>query len=220
MMHSWLRRSLVVAALVLLLCLPAPAQDAEPRAEETPVPPPSPRADEGAEGIDVPALVESGRFEEAIVALRPLLRQEAVDANALFLYGLASVGASQRPDRTDEERDVLLDEAIAAFHTMLVQRPEMVRVRLELARAFYLKGEDELAQRHFEHVLAGGVPQPVVANVQGFLAAIRRPAIAGASAWASALAPDTNIGAASEERTIYIPMSSASPCRSSGTPTS
>ena len=204
-----LRRSLLLAALVLFPCLPAAAQDVEPRAEETPVPPPSPRADDGAEGVDVRALIGSGRFEEAIVALRPLLLQEEVDANALFLYGLASLGASQRPDRTDEERDVLLHEAIAAFHTMLVERPEMVRVRLELARAFYLIGRDELAQRHFEAVLAGGVPEAVAANVQSFLDRIR-----GRERWrfnvGFALAPDSNIGSGSEERTIYIPVGSAS----------
>ena len=198
-----LRRSLLLAALALFLSLPAAAQDTEPQTEETPLPLASPRADDGAEGVDVRALIASGRFEEAIVALRPLLQQEAVNANVLFLYGLASVGASQRPNRTDEERDVLLDEGIAAFHAMLVERPEMVRVRLELARAFYLKGEDELAQRHFEAVLAGGVPEAVAANVRHFLDEIR-----SRNRWSfnlgAALAPDSNIGAGSDERTIYI----------------
>ena len=43
------------------------------------------------------ALIDGGRYEEAIVALRPLLGQEPVDGNVLFLYGLASLEASQRP---------------------------------------------------------------------------------------------------------------------------
>ena len=196
-------RSLLLAALVLIPCLPAAAQDVEPQAEETPVPPPSPRAGDGAEAVDVQALIASGRFEEAIVALRPLLRQDAVNPDVLFLYGLASLEASQRPGRPDEERETLLNEAVAAFHTMLVQRPDLVRVRLELARAFYLKGEDELARRHFEQVLAGGVPEPVAANVQHFLDEIR-----GRGRWSFnagfAIAPDTNIGAGSDERTITI----------------
>lgn len=91
------------------------------------------------------ALIDAGRFEEAIMVLRPLLGQEPVDGNVLFLYGLASLEASQRPGREDEERELLLNEAIAAFHAMLVEAPGLVRVRLELARAFYLKGEDNLA---------------------------------------------------------------------------
>ena len=219
MMLASLRRSLLVAALVLLPCLPAAAQEVEPPAEETPVPPPppSPHADDaaqspaGAETAPSPsaaeaaagALVDAGRFEEAIVALRPLLEQEQIEPNALFLYGLASLEASQRPGRTDEERETLLNEAIAAFHVMLVQRPDLVRVRLELARAFFLKGEDELARRHFEAVLAGGVPDEVAANVNLFLNEIR-----SRGRWSFnvgfALAPDSNIGAGSEERTIYI----------------
>ena len=202
------RRCLRLAALALFLSLPAAAQDTEPQAGETPVPPPSPRADDAAPPpaaaeADLRALVDAGRFEEAIAALRPLLGQETIEPGALFLYGLASLEASQRPGRPDEERAVLLDEAIAAFHLMLVQRPDLVRVRLELARAFFLKGEDELARRHFEAVLAGGVPDAVAANVNLFLDEIR-----SRGRWSFnvgfSLAPDTNIGAGSEERTIYI----------------
>ena len=200
-----LRRGLLLAALSLFLCLSAAAQKEEPQAEapaaeaapaETA---PAPAAAEAAAG----ALIDAGRFEEAIVALRPLLEQESIVPNALFLYGVASLEASQRPGRTDEERETLLDEAIAAFHVMLVQAPGLVRVRLELARAFFLKGEDQLAQRHFEAVLAGGVPDAVAANVNLFLNEIR-----SRGRWSFnvgfALAPDSNIGAGSEERTIYI----------------
>ena len=200
-----LRRGFLLAALSLFLCLPAAAQEDEPQAEAPPaeaVPAetaPAPAAAEAAAG----ALIDAGRFEEAIVALRPLLEQESIVPNALFLYGVASLEASQRPGRTDEEREVLLDEAIAAFHVMLVQAPGLVRVRLELARAFFLKGEDQLAQRHFEAVLAGGVPDAVAANVNLFLNEIR-----SRGRWSFnvgfALAPDSNIGAGSEERTIYI----------------
>ena len=213
-----LRRSLLIAALVLLPCLPAAAQEAEPPAEAPgqdaaeeplPLPPDADKADaaaavaEAERAAQAQALIEAGRFEEAIVALRPLLEQDSIGPNALFLYGLASLEASQRPGRPDEEREVLLDEAIAAFHVMLVQRPDLVRVRLELARAFFLKGEDRLAQRHFEQVLAGGVPEEVAANVNLFLGEIR-----SRGRWSFnvgfALAPDSNIGAGSEERTIFI----------------
>ena len=215
-----LRRCLLLAALTLLPCLPAAAQEAEPPAEapaqdaaEEPVPLP-PAADkveaaaamaEAERAAQAQALMADGRFEDAIVLLRPLLEQESIGPDALFLYGLASLEASQRPGRPDEEREVLLDEAIAAFHVMLVQRPDLVRVRLELARAFFLKGEDRLAQRHFEQVLAGGVPEAVATNVNLFLGEIR-----SRGRWSFnvgvALAPDSNIGAGSEERTIFIPV--------------
>ena len=54
-------------------------------------------------------------------------------------------------------------------------------MRLELARAFFLKEEDTLARRHFEQVLAGRPPPPVVANIVRFLRTMRsRPALGGA----------------------------------------
>ena len=190
---------ILAVAICLVVALPAWG------AEDAPAPPPSAPAEDGAGIGNVQALIDVGRFEQAIVALRPLLEQEPVDGNVLFLYGLASLEASQRPDRTDEEREVLLNEAIAAFHVMLVEAPGLVRARLELARAFFLKGEDDLATRHFEAVLAGGVPEPVAVNVQDFLDEIR-----ARNRWSFnvgfALAPDSNIGAGSEERTIYIPV--------------
>ena len=115
----------------------------------------------------------------------------AQDMGALFRQGMEAVEAGEH------------DKAIAAFREMLVADPSLVRVRLELARAFYLKGEDRLAKRHFERVLAGGVPPPVIANVRRFLAEIR-----ARRRWTMhagfALAPDTNIGATSDERIIYI----------------
>ena len=199
-----LLRTLAASALLLLL---TPGWGA---GDEPPLPPDSPEspaetASQPAAGSfeQAQALMGAGRFEEAIVILRSLLEQEQVEANAIFLYGLASLEASQRPGRTDEEREILLDEAIAAFHAMLVEAPGLVRVRLELARAFFLKGEDELATRHFEAVLAGGVPVAVAANVQVFLDEIRSRGRWSFSLGA-ALAPDTNIGAGSAERTIYI----------------
>ncbi len=196
-------------ALIICLGLASPAWSAEQEASPLPPSPPSPSPTEtasqsGPESIEqAQALIDRGRFEEAIIVLRLLLEQKRVEANTIFLYGLASLEASQRPGRADDERELLLNEAIAAFHAMLVEAPGLVRVRLELARAFFLKGEDDLAVRHFEAVLAGGVPDEVAANVNLFLNEIRSRGRWSFNAGV-ALAPDTNIGAGSEERTIYI----------------
>ena len=144
-----------------------------------------------------------GNFDEALAILRPLVGGRTVHADALFLFGLATLGASQAPGIDGEKREALLDEAIAAFHSMLVTRPDLIRVRLELGRAFLLKGEDRLARRHFEQVLAGKPPAPVALNVSRFLSIMR-----ARKRWSlrvgMALAPDSNIGAASDERTVYI----------------
>ena len=108
-----------------------------------------------------------------LAILRTLARGREVDGSVLFQIGLAATGASQQPGLADGQRKALLDEAIGAFRTMLIDRPGLVRVRLELARAFFLKGENDLSRRHFEHVLTGNPPAPVLANVRRFLAEIR-----------------------------------------------
>ena len=180
------------AACVLLLS--APVWGA---ADETTPSSPAAALDEAR------ALVNAGRFNTALTLLRSQVRGETIEANALFLYGLAATGASQQPDLADNERDALLDEAIAAFRTMLIADPGLVRVRLELARAFFLKGEDRLATRHFEQVLAGKPPAPVVLNVNRFLSQMR-----ARKRWSvrlgMALAPDSNISSRSDERTIVL----------------
>ena len=148
-------------------------------------------------------LLQEGRFEEALSVLRPLTQERVVHADALFLTGLAAIQASLHPEATEDEREALLDEAIAALRRMLIDRPELVRVRLELARAFFFKGEDSLSRQHFERVLASNPPASVTANVQVFLARMR-----ARKRWSArfgfSLAPDSNVGAASESEIIYI----------------
>ena len=138
----------------------------------------------------------------AAIFLLVSLPAAAQDFDALFRDSISAVEEAT-VETDDDRRDTLLDEAIAAFHAMLVERPNLVRVRLELARAFFLKGEDSLAVEHFETVMAGDVPDEVKANVDLFLAEIR-----ARRRWTFnlgvALAPDTNIGAGSDERTITI----------------
>ena len=127
--------------------------------------------------------------------------QDRDDLGSLFREGMVAIEEAGAAE--GDRRDELLEKAIANFRQMLVANPGLVRVRLELARAFYLKGEDPLARRHFEAVLAGAVPEPVAANVHAFLAEIRARRRWSFNAGFT-IAPDTNIGAGSDERTITI----------------
>ena len=147
-------------------------------------------------------LVLDGNFNGALEVLRRIDPGGANRTDVLFLTGLAAVGASGGAEE-GEGRDALLDEAVTAFRAILVDRPDLVRVRLELARAFFLKGEDGLARRHFERVLGGNPARAVVANINNYLAVIRARKRWTARAGA-ALAPDTNLGAESEAEIIYI----------------
>ena len=124
------------------------------------------------------------------------------ETGARFRAGMEALNAAHRTADRDA-RDAKLDEAVAAFRAILVGRPELVRVRLELARAFFLKEEDTLARRHFEQVLAGRPPPAVAANVQRFLN-IMRARRRWEAHFGAAIAPDSNMNAASGEKTIWL----------------
>ena len=190
------------AAVAVVLSAPISAAGEE-GGNPSPAVPTQGTSDPSVATEEAQTLLQERRFAEVLDLLRPLAQGPEVDARVVFLVGLAATELSRHPGMSDTEREALLDEAIAAFRFMLINRPDLVRVRLELARAFFLKGEDDLSREHFEHVLAGNPPAAVVANVQSFLEQIRarrRWTLHGGVA----LAPDTNIGATSEERIIYI----------------
>ena len=65
------------------------------------------------------------------------------------------------------------DAAAQVFRRILDERPDLLRVRLELARALYLAGKDEAARSQFETVLAADLPAPVAENVRTFLDRLR-----------------------------------------------
>ena len=59
--------------------------------------------------------------------------------------------------------------AAQRFETILKRHPELTRIRLELARAFYLAGRDREARSHFQASLREPLPASVEAAVEGFL---------------------------------------------------
>ena len=165
-----IRPLLRVLAASAFLLLPAAPSGAEK------VPPPSPATASKSVKTEIAkarALMKLRRYDLALGVLRPLVQDPRHRDSILFLTGIAALEHSQKKGREAKSRDTLLSEAIAYFRTMLIRNPGLVRVRLELARAFFLKGEDDLARRHFEQVLAGKPPAQVVVNVNRFLGQIR-----------------------------------------------
>ena len=131
-----------------------------------------------------------------------VLGQDASDIAPRFQAGMkALAGASNMEE--GKEREAALNEAIGNFRSILVNNPELVRVRLELAHALFLKGKDTLARRHFEQVLAGNLPPAVALNVARFLRDIRarRKWIAN---FGMAVAPDSNPDFASGDKTVWV----------------
>ena len=149
-------------------------------------------------------LLRQGEIESAIDVVRPHLASDARAVDLLFRAGMVALGSALATPPSDAaSRDAFLDASIPAFLAILAEHPGHVRVRLELARAFFHRGRDGLARRHFELALATNPPTPVVANINRHLAEIR-----ARKRWSAhfgiALAPDTNIGAASADDTVML----------------
>ena len=140
-------------------------------------------------------LMANGRFVETLQVLQS--HHFANDHfEAIFLVGLASVELSlQTEDK--EIRQKLLVQAVTAFRTILSADPNLMRVRLEIARTFFLQKKDKLAREQFERVLAGNPPAGVQANIEGFLEAIHnrrrwRGSLSGQLVWESNYNSGTN----------------------------
>ena len=106
-------------------------------------------------------LIRAGRLEHARAFLkqaRPSDEEESIER--LFLLGRIEMQLGM-PSR-----------AIERFETILARRPELTRVRLELAQAYYLTGHDDKAKHHFSSSLADELPSSVEAAVEGFLRGI------------------------------------------------
>ncbi len=199
-MRSFLS-NLFPALAVALACLSGTAVQG---AEHLPDPLPAAPA-QGPVERDLDAAVSlllQGEIEAAVAAVRPHLPRDARAVDLLFDAGMAMAAAAQSPQAGDPE--ALLDASISLFRAILDAHPDHVRVRLELARAFFLRGgRDGLARRQFERALAADPPPPVVANINRHLAMIR-----ARKRWSGyfgmALAPDTNIGAADADETVML----------------
>lgn len=91
-------------------------------------------------------------------AQTPAPRELAIEQQFLTGLGLLNAG---RPR-----------EAIPRFLAILADDPSLVRVRLELARAYFAAEQWERAREQFFIVLSGDVPEPVRLRVLDFIRAI------------------------------------------------
>ena len=103
-------------------------------------------------------LLRAGRLEHARAFLqqaRPAGDEEEIER--LFLLGRIEMQLG------------LPRQAIERFEAILVRRPGLTRVRLELARAYYLTGRDDKAKYHFGLTTGDRLPSSVEATVDEFL---------------------------------------------------
>jgi tetratricopeptide (TPR) repeat protein len=136
-------------------------------------------------------LILNNRLDDARLVLEHALATKPDDREILFL--LATVAVAQKD----------YDTAISLYRRILVREPNAERVRLDLARAFFLKGDYDNADRQFRFARAGDIDDVVKANIDHFLGAINR-----LRQWtvnfALALAPDSNQNAATSASQVSI----------------
>ena len=146
--------------------------------------------------------------ESLIEAARAALAEGALD-NAEFLLEGVKPGEGDINDLDFLHGSIALargewEAAIARFRAILARDPNLPRVRLDLALAFFRAGQDTAAAYHFRQTLGDkDLPPAARARAIAFLDAIRRRKTWSVSA-GFALAPDSNINAATSARLIEL----------------
>jgi tetratricopeptide (TPR) repeat protein len=137
-------------------------------------------------------LIQKGDYAGARKLLLTLEKTKYKPNEVQFLLGMLDV------------QDRAYASAIRRFRRILVSEPGVVRVRLELARAFFAKGDYQNAERQFRLARAGKLPKAAIANIDSYLNAIRRLRRYSYN-FSVAIAPDTNLnaGPALESVTLY-----------------
>lgn len=167
---------------------------AAPEPSPAPAPPPSNRI-EGLSSVDLFALAErareGGRAAEALAMYEALARdpEPEVRTEARFRHGMMLAELSR------------YREAAERFRSILDEKPDSARVRLELARVLALLGDERSARREVRQAQAAGLPDDVAIVVDQFAAALRSSKPFGGSIEV-AMAPDTNINRATAARTL------------------
>jgi Tfp pilus assembly protein PilF len=101
---------------------------------------------------------DEGRYNDALAALKHAFRQDPANLDINFLMGMAAI-------RTGD-----YETAATAFDRALAMRPDLDRVKLELARSYYHLRLYSVAERLFREVLAeDDVPEGVKSSVRTVL---------------------------------------------------
>ncbi len=137
-------------------------------------------------------LTMARRFAEAEPLLRALATVPRLAVERAFLLGYIAAESGR------------LEEAVRLFRFVLVQRPELTRARLELARALALLGRNQAADYHFRLAgAAGTLPADLARTVFAMRALLRDRDRIGVDV-AIGIAPDSNINNATTERSLDI----------------
>jgi len=148
-------------------------------------------------------LLAQGRLDEAETLYQALLRSgHELDYRLEAAFQLGQILLARGQFR----------QAALHFNAILNLRPDLARVRLELARAYFLDHNYKDAAFQFELVKGGELPPEVLAKVDAFLEAIRRQKDWTVSFYLNPVA-DSNLNQASGEREECLDVIGLHLCR-------
>ena len=135
--------------------------------------------------------MKAGRVADAKRVLTSLDSAKPANSEVQFLLGMIAMSEKN------------YDGAIAQFRRILAREPDVARVRLELARAFFLNADYDNAERQFRYARSGDLSDAAKENIDHYLGAIRV-----ARQWSEnlslAIVPDTNINAGPSITTVGL----------------
>jgi hypothetical protein len=144
-------------------------------------------------------LIESKQPKEAFALLSPLEQEHAGDPEFDYLLGVAAVDSGQHT------------RGVFALERVLAMRPEHAQARAEIARAYFLMGENKAAREEFEAAKRSRPPAEAAATIDRFLDALNQRERAlgrtGMTAFLEAgLGYDSNVNAATATTSFAVPL--------------
>lgn len=172
----------LIAAALLSACLAAPPALAQ---------------DTTLERARTLITAQKGQGRGAYELLAPLEAQRAGEAPFDYLLGVAAIDAGE------------FTRAVFALERVLAVEPNHPQARAEIARAYFLMGENRAARQEFEAVKATKPPAEAVATIDRFLNALderQRGIRSGVSGFLEAgIGHDSNANAAASGSGLAIP---------------
>ncbi|WP_306251312.1 surface lipoprotein assembly modifier [Parvularcula sp. IMCC14364] len=148
--------------------------------------------------------------QQALKVAEELLVKEEYDEAEAILTRLAAAD----PDKVDIYQVRFLTGLLAVgrkdfvaaeehFRIILDQKPDLIRVRLELARSLYEQQKDGAAAYHFRYVLGNGLPEETKKIVRQFLHRIEARKVFHLQL-GTAIVPNSNINNGPKDDTVTV----------------
>lgn len=142
------------------------------------------------------ALLKANDAKGAYNILEPLEADRSGDVDFDYLFGIAAVDSGN------------VTRGVFALERVLATQPDNAEARAEIAKAYYMLGENDTAKTEFESVLQQNPPEGAKATINKFLSAIDKN-LGLATRYAAyldfSIGHDSNINSATGASSVALP---------------